>query len=215
MKKNSRKNLDGARKPMTSTPPAPQIDDDSKELERDWLVPILNGDNPEVDWSASRRVLGLLKDLLAIDDLRSELGRRQGRRQAGMNQGRAHYEYGGTEAETIDRESQQLLASINRRLECCHCHPVASFSSFNGSVSYSFWCRESTEAEFQENLAVTRLLDHMSEGKIGCFRLCTACSRWFIADTARQNYCSTECRVRNHSESQEFKGKGSLPVLVK
>ena len=118
-------------------------------------------------------------------------------------------------AEVINKEGQHLLAGINVGLKLYRWYPSVFLSSFNDPASYSFESGTNTETEYQEKLAVETLLEYMADGKIGWFRRCADCSRWFIAATEHQKYCSTKCRVRNHSESDEFKRKRARYMRLK
>jgi hypothetical protein len=184
------------------------IDEVDVELDRNWLVPLLNFTSPVVESEASGRVLGLLNDLLALSRIRSRLRQLGDPKQIqtdGGSQRRRSSE--DPEDEAMIRDGKQLLDSVNLRLRRYRWHPLVFFGSKNDPGQYAFDSSPRTETEYQENVAVETFLDYFSEGKITWFRHCADCNLWFIAATEHQKYCCTKCRVRNHSGSDDFKRK--------
>ena len=164
------------------------------ELERSWLFPILDNNPPKGHSTPAscERVRQFLLDLKRLDALRQQLGTVRS--------------VGAVESKDAAAEFHRMTDQINTQLERYRWTPELSVSE---SSSGRIWYRwdERTEACYHENLAVRVFLDAFIEGRINRYRPCAHCGNWFFAFTDHQKYCDVKCRVKDHSQSDDFKKK--------
>jgi hypothetical protein len=175
-------------------------------LYNSWLFPILNGDfPPRHSTSAScQRLRQLLSALQELEALRMSLGPHIYELWVGSLKGVSEG-ISATE-DAPDRRFQRLAQRINAALRSYRWFPQLAFDP-DGSMRRLETFDERTEAYYHENLAVAIFLRELLEGRIDRFRSCLVCDRWFYAMTSHQKYCSSNCRMKDHSQSAQFKAK--------
>ena len=175
-----------------------------------WLFPILNGEPPKghATLLCCRRVCQLLSELQQLETIRRTLKPlardwREGGGAYGM--GFIH-QFRDPKAEDLYRTCAELVDRINARLDRYRWVPELMFRLDSPITHRETW-DERTESYYHENLAVWLFLIELSEGRIDRFRRCVHCARWFYAITDHQKYCAPRCRVKEHSQGEEFRKK--------
>jgi hypothetical protein len=65
-----------------------------------------------------------------------------------------------------------------------------------------------SDSGYAAERAISHFLEHyLPSGKIGRFRTCLECRKWFFAVVDHQKYCSEKCRLRHVAHSDEFREK--------
>jgi len=179
------------------------------ELYNSWLLPILNCEAPDGHASpaACKRVLRLLFDLQRLEANRRILRPLAKDPCKGTPYGLGFvYHFRDSRAEELYRGCADLVEEINAQLSRYKCSPEILFRVDDPVKLWQRW-DERTESVYQESLAAWMFLDESAEGRIDRFRRCAHCARWFYAITDHQKYCAPKCRVREHSQGEEFKKK--------
>jgi hypothetical protein len=189
------------------------------ELYNSWLLPILNGQPPKghATPACCERVCQFLSDLLQLETIRGTLkplARDSVQIKADASpdsvrdlfNGFGLHRFRDPKAEALYQTGAGLVARINNQLLHYRWFPEIRFELETPIRHRQTW-DERTESYYHENLAVWLFLVELSEGKIDRFRRCGNCTRWFYAITEHQKYCDAKCRVKEHSQGEEFKRK--------
>ena len=186
-----------------------QDNEGDAELYNSWLFPILNGEPPEgrAIPAACKRVLRLLLDLQLLEKNRRTLKPLARDRCEGTPYGLGFiHKFRDSQAEDLYRSCAELVESINAQLSRYKCSPEILFRVDDPIKLWQTW-DERTESIYHESLAAWTFLNESAEGRINRFRRCVHCARWFYAITDHQKYCAARCRVKEHSQGEEFRKK--------
>lgn len=177
------------------------------ENESLWLMPILNGEHPDVSRQCSKRIRQMLVDLQDLEKIRLAL--RPMRCQPSKESSFAWQpcRFGDKKAEALNQTGRILVASINERLTKCVWYPELLVESFDHLPRYIQTWNEKTESHYFENLSMRMFLDRIAEGRIHWYKTCADCRRWFSAKTEHQKFCNEKCRLHHHANSDGFRKK--------
>jgi hypothetical protein len=179
------------------------------ELYNSWLLPILNGEPPKghATPACCQRVCQLLSDFQHLEMIRRTLKPLARDRSDGVRYGFGFvHRFRDPKAEELYQTCAELVDRINIRLQRYRWVPELTFG-LDAPITHRQTWDERTESYYHENLAIWLFLIELSEGRIDRFRRCVNCARWFYAITDHQKFCDARCRVREHSQGEEFRKK--------
>ncbi|SRR5216684_495759 len=175
-----------------------------------WLIWGLNADT-QSDWPhAAKRVSKLLLNMKELDRIREELALSVSEpRVFDLSNGHAwpSFSFQKHELKTLSRRGGRLAADVNRQLRFYRWSPGITVPRFEETFRERPQWNARSEADYQEKLAISFLLEELHQGRINRFRVCRQCQLWFYAVTHHQISCTDSCRKKFASTADEFKAK--------